>query len=360
MLISNNIKEGIIPNQELQERVFMPNILVSNSHNTAKVPILNINAFEIEIDQPSFELIEIESKVDSHSVNFLESNNESLLTNQQVDKATLLHQNLRLDHLNSEERNSILTLCERFSHIFHLPNDNLTSTKTLKHSIPTSSNIPVSSKIYRLPKVHEQEAEKQIKEMLSQNIIEESSSPWSSPIWVVPKKRDASGTQKWRLVVDFRKLNSITIGDKFPLPNIESILDKLGNSVYFTTLDLASGFYQIEMSPEDKPKTAFSVPNGHFQYTRMAMGLRNAPSTFQRLMTIVLSGLQGSHCFVYLDDIVVFGSTLQDHNDKLTAVFKKLEKHDLRLQPDKCEFLCREISYLGHVINDKGVQTLTK
>ena len=175
------------------------------------------------------------------------------------------------------------------------------------------------------------------------------------PIWVVPKKQDASGEKKCRIVVDYRQLNNVTVGDAYPIPNISDILDQLGHSKYFTTLDLASGFHQIEMSPEDASKTAFSVPSGHYEYTRMPFGLRNAPSTFQRLMNNVLAGLQGIHCFVYLDDIVIYSQDLNSHMTKLKLIFEKLRAYNLKLQPDKCEFLRREVTYLGHVITDKGV-----
>ncbi|KAL0867440.1 hypothetical protein ABMA27_008227 [Loxostege sticticalis] len=192
--------------------------------------------------------------------------------------------------------------------------------------------------------------------MLKDGIIKPSVSPWSPPIWVVPKKIDASGQRKWRLVIDYRKLNDITIGDSYPIPNISEILDQLGKSKYFTTLDLASGFHQINMSKQDASKTAFSVPQGHFEFTRMPFGLKNAPSTFQRLMNTALSGLQGIQCFVYLDDIVIYSFDLPTHMSKLSNVFDRLRHCNLKLQPDKCEFLRKEVSYLGHVITDDGVK----
>ncbi|CAK1595080.1 unnamed protein product [Parnassius mnemosyne] len=130
----------------------------------------------------------------------------------------------------------------------------------------------------------------------------------------------------------------------------------MGKCQYFTTLDLASGFHQIPVSSEDAPKTAFSVPQGHFQFTRMPFGLKNAPATFQKLMNTCLSGLQGSRCFVYLDDIVVYSHDLNSHIQNLASVFSRLRNYNLKLQPDKCEFLCKEVAYLGHLINNDGVK----
>ena len=129
--------------------------------------------------------------------------------------------------------------------------------------------------------------------MLRDDIIQPSASPWNSPILIILKKSDASGKQKWRVVVDFRKLNDVTVGVSFPIPVISEIFDNLGNSEYFSTIDCASGFLQIPVKLEDRPKTAFSAACGHYGYKRVPMGLKGAPSTFQRLMSTVLSGMQG-------------------------------------------------------------------
>ena len=124
--------------------------------------------------------------------------------------------------------------------------------------------------------------------MLTKQIIEHSTSPHNSPVWVVPKKRDSSGKQKWRIVIDFRKLNEYTDQDAYPLPNIEDILNHLGKSKFFTTLNLSSGFHQIPMDKDSKKFTAFSTHEGHFEFNRMPFGLKNAPTTFQRMMDRVL------------------------------------------------------------------------
>lgn len=192
--------------------------------------------------------------------------------------------------------------------------------------------------------------------MLEQGIITESNSPYNSPLWIVPKKKDASGQPKWRIVIDYRKLNEVTVSDKFPIPNIEGILDKLGKSQYFSTLDLAKGFHQILVKPEDRKKTAFSTPLGHFEYVRMPFGLKNAPSTFQRLMNSILREFINKICVVYMDDILVFSTSLEEHISNLKIIFGTLKKSGLKLQIDKCNFLNKETEYLGHILTPQGVK----
>lgn len=160
----------------------------------------------------------------------------------------------------------MIEICSEFSDIFHLPDDKLTATDAVKHEINTSSSQPINVKSYRFPEIHKQEVCSQINKMLDQQIIKPFNSPWSSPFWVIPKKVDPSGQKRWRIVIDYRKLNDITIGERYPMPQINEILDQLGQSKYFSTLDLASGFHQIKISPADAAKTAFSVPQGHFEF----------------------------------------------------------------------------------------------
>ena len=224
------------------------------------------------------------------------------------------------------------------------------------HKIPTIDNIPINVKQYRYPPHLRDIVQKQVQELIDNDIVEESESPYNSPLWIVSKKPDVQGNKRWRLVIDFRALNEKMVASAYPLPNITEILDQLGRSKYFSTLDLASGFHQVPIDPADSSKTAFSTPFNHLQYKRIPMGLKGAPSTFQALMDKVLTGLQGIELFVYMDDIVIYAESLEDHSRKLKKLFGRLKTAGLTLQPDKCLFLRKEVGYLGHVISEQGVR----
>ena len=197
--------------------------------------------------------------------------------------------------------------------------------------------------------MHRAKISQMIDDMLEKGIIHPSSGPWASPIVLVPKKDG-----QLHFCVDYRKLNSVTKKDQYPLPRIEDILDTLGGMRYFSTLDLASGYWQIEMSGEARQKSAFVTHRGLHEFVRMPFGLCNAPATFQRLMEIVLDDMLWKECFVYIDDVLVCSKTLEEHLAHLDGVFSRLRKANLRLKP-KCMFLCPKVQYLGHVISLEGV-----
>jgi len=272
------------------------------------------------------------------------------------NRISAILQLLRLDHLTSIERESIVTLVRNNSDRFYIPNEYLGKTHVLTHKIVTTDSMPVHTKQYRFPPIHREEITHQVNQLLAKDIVKPSNSPYNSPIWIVPKKPDSSGNKRWRMVVDYRRLNEKTIGDAYPLPNISDILDQLGSAKYFSVLDLASGFHQIPMDPADAHKTAFSTPHGHYQFARMPFGLKNAPATFQRLMDQILTGLQGIELFVYMDDIVIYASSLREHEIKMSKLMNRLKSANLMLQPDKCEFLRHEVIYLGHIIGEEGVR----
>ena len=187
-------------------------------------------------------------------------------------------------------------------------------------------------------------------------MIQPSNSPWASPVVLVRKK---DGTH--RFCVNYWELNSVTRADTFPLPRIDDLLDQLGKSAYFSTLDLATGYWQIRVHPNSQEKTAFVTPQGLYEFRVMPFGLTNAPAVFQRLMQYVLMGLNPEEgpdfVAVYIDDILVFSRTLEDHIHHLRLVFERLVETGLKLKPAKCHFVRKEVEYLGHIITPQSLQT---
>ena len=197
-----------------------------------------------------------------------------------------------------------------------------------------------------------EEAGRAVDEMLKDGIIEQSTSPWSSPIVLVRKK---NGTT--RFCVDYRKLNNITRKDSYPLPRIDDTMEALQGATWFSTLDLKSGYWQVQLSPEAIEKTAFSVAgHGHWQFKVMPFGLCNAPATFERLMEHVLAGLSGKICLVYLDDVIVYGSSFFDQMENLKKVLQRIRWARLKLSPEKCILFQHEVTYLGYIVNENGVK----
>lgn len=225
-------------------------------------------------------------------------------------------------------------------------------TTIVQHEINTGDAKPIRQAPRRLPFHQRQTVRELVADMLDRGVVESSKSPWSSPIVLVKKK---DGTT--RFCVDFRKVNNLTKKDAHPLPRIDDTLDALGGAQWFTTLDLASGYWQIEVAQADGEKTAFATPDGLYQFRVMPFGLCNAPGTFQRLMEHVLQGLHWSTCLVYLDDIVIYSRTIEEHLARLAEVFTRLREANLKIKPSKCHFLRRSVHYLGHVVSGKGVET---
>ncbi|MEM7070058.1 MAG: reverse transcriptase family protein [Pseudomonadota bacterium] len=186
--------------------------------------------------------------------------------------------------------------------------------------------------------------------MLENGIIRPSCCPWASPIVLVKKKNGQD-----RFCIDYRKLNQVTRRDVYPLPRIDDILDSVSNARYFSTLDLRAGYWQIGVAAEDREKTAFTTFYGLFEFNVLPFGLSNAPSTFQRLMEVVLAGLNWKICAVYLDDVLTFSDTFPNHLADLQQVFNAIRKADLRLQPHKCQFARKSINFLGHKLSRAGI-----
>jgi len=256
------------------------------------------------------------------------------------------------EHLSKHHRSQGVALLQEFEDVISKSEGDLGQTSSSFHTIDTGDNQPIRQHARRLPVHQHKEVSELIQGMLSRGIIECSSSPWASPVVLVRKK---DGTT--RFCVDFRKLNDCTRKDAQPLPRIDESLDALGGACFFSTLDLASGYWQVLMDPKSKEKTAFTTPYGLYQFRVMPFGLCNAPATFQRLMERVLSGLHWTACLVYLDDIIIFSKTVEQHLALLRDVFSRLRQAGLKIKPSKCHLLQTSVHYLGHVVSAKGIET---
>lgn len=339
--------ECVIENEMISEGVLTASTIVRPQNGKVPVRILNTRDERVEL----INFVPNTHKLRNYELRGLA---EPKLTS---EKARKIIDVIELKHLRGEEFDSVYRICLKYFDVFHDKDEPLGVTNLYREKIALAPGAqPSYKKPYRLPHAQKELIQKEIKEMLANDIIEPAKSPWSSPLLIVPKKADASGQKKWRVVIDYRELNEKIIGDKFPLPNITEILDSLSGAILFSHLDLSSGYYQVELEDESRPCTSFVTDQGQWQLKRLPMGLKISPSAFSRVMTVAMSGLSPEACFVYLDDIIVHGRNLQEHNRNLVAVLEKLRKVNLKLNPSKCEFLKRSLVYLGHSISEEGVR----
>ena len=252
-----------------------------------------------------------------------------------------------------EQRNRVKLVIEKYSFLFAMNSLDLGRTDLIKHHIELKDYTPIKDRYCRIPPHQYEEVRKHLKEMLDIGAIRRSNSPWASPV-VLVRKKDGS----LRFCIDLRKLNARTVKDAYSLPCIEDTLDSLNGACIFTSLDLKSGYWQVKLDEESIPLTAFTVgPLGFYECVRMPFGLTNAPATFQRLMESCLGELHLDWCIIYLDDIIIFSRTPDDHITRLEGVFEKLAEAGLKLKPSKCEFFRSSLKYLGYIVSKEGIAT---
>jgi hypothetical protein len=346
LLMINIQKPHLLLAQEIQKGVFCCNAIIDQNK---LVKFVNVNQHDVEIKNFVPQLVPMSE------YNLVESDVKININTVIQEREKKLFEELNLDKIPPYAINSIKNICKEHSSIFALKDDKLSTNNFYEQKIRLEDGTPVFTKNYRIPHNQKKIINSQVQEMLQNDIVEDSVSPFNSPLLLVPKKGSADQAE-WRLVIDFRKLNKKVIGDKFPLPRIEEILDQLGRAKYFSILDLKAGYHQIPISKESRECTAFSSDLGHFQFKRLPFGLKVSGNSFQRMMAIAMAGLTPESAFLYVDDLVVFGCSQQHHNSNLIKVFERLENYNLKLNPKKCQFMQSSVTYLGHFISSEGIR----
>ena len=327
---------------------FLARTIVNPENENVIVSVVNLSDQAIKINQQSVlgKLDEVDT-VFSGDTHFKETSKD--------EKVLPKHLQMLLESaspkLTPAEKEKMKCLLVQHQDIFMSPDGILGQTDLVEHKIETENHKPIKIPPRRIPIYKRGQVDEELDKMLNQGTVEPSYSPWSAPICLV-KKKDGS----CRFCIDYRKLNAITVKDAYPLPRIDDTLDLLSESRWFSTLDLASGSWQIKMSETDKKKTAFVTPHrGLYHFNVMPFGLTNAPATFQRLMEKVLFGLSPQRCLCYLDDIIVLGKTFDEALENLELIFQRLKEANLKLKPKKCFLFQSKVTYLGHIVSDEGI-----
>lgn len=219
-------------------------------------------------------------------------------------------------------------------------------TSKVTHKIRTKDDTPISQRACRTSPALKAEIHRQVEKLKAQDVVENSDSPWVSPVVMIKKKDNT-----YRFCVDYRRLNSVIITDAHPLPRVDDSLDALSGSQYFSSMDMSSGYWQVELDANNRQKTAFTAGDSLCQFKVIPMGLKSRPSTFQRLMELVLRGLHWIKCVIYHMILKIFLKDFKDHMKNLTEILTILREAGLKLNPKKCQFCQASVKYMAHIVS---------
>lgn len=329
----------VIEKSEIAPGVFVANTIASQKSPFVRILNTTENASEIDLSTLKFSNLLNYDVFTCHDVQH--DRDEKVLE--------LLGKNLPEMY-----KNTCLNLCKEYVDIFALKQEKLSTNNFYKQRIDLKNDVPVYKRNYRLPHAQKQIMNEKIEELLVNDVIEPSHSPWNSPLLLVPKKSE-DGSKKWRLVVDYREVNKSIIPDKYPLPLISQVLDGLGRCKLFSTVDLQSAFHQVPLEESSRDVTSFSCEKGSFRYKVIPFGLNISPNAFSRMMAMAFSGLKADQAFLYMDDIIVTGCSETHHLKNLREVFDICRKFNLKLNPEKCKFFQNSVIFLGHRCTEHGI-----
>lgn len=336
-------EDQVVLPQELGPGVFVAGSI--QSRERPYIQILNLTSKTVLVNQKdvtrtNLENFDVIDEQSSDSYNSPEHREEVM---------RILDKNFPMAH-----KRELSDLCRRFSHIFATSESKITVNNFYKQKLHLKDTTPVHTRQYPIPYAQRGEIKRQIGKMIDDGIIRHSNSEFSSPVFLVPKKSEQK-EKKWRMVVDFRKINEKLVGDKFPIPRLEDCLNALNKAKHFSVIDLAQGFWQIPLEEESRKYTGFMTECGFFEFTRVPFGIKVAPNSFMRMMLIAFAGMTPQRAIVYMDDLVILGATQEDHLRNLEEVFKICENTNLKINPEKCVFFKPEVYFLGHKLTEKGI-----
>lgn len=343
-IIPSSVRNPIVISDQTSPGVFIANTL--SETNKTIIRIMNTNEDTVSINLRN---IKIDS-LDNYDIVNMRKTKKPF----EADRISELKKILK-NQIPIHVSKSATDLCIEYADIFALSNDKATTNNFYTQKLNVTDNQPVYQPNYRLPHAQKQVIRDEIQKLIDNDLIEPSLSSYNSPLLLVPKK-STDGKIKHRMVIDYRNVNRKLVPDKFPLPRIDDILDSLGNAKYFSVIDLNAGFHQIPLAPESRPITSFSFDNSHYQWKVLPFGLSISPNSFSRMMASTFRGVPLDTCFLYIDDIIVIGRSEKHHLENLRTVFERCRKHNLKLNPQKCQFFRCEVQYLGHTCTDKGLK----
>lgn len=347
-------KDIIMESKEIHPGIYLGNSISTPKRGYIIITIINGNEEEHDIKyedvEKSVNVLSKYEETDNSKETYRNENDDRNERNIALEKA------LNLSHCNEEEKENILKICRKYNSVFFLPGDKLGAMKTEPYRIPIKENTaPIATKQYRLPYKQREILQQEIKKLEEDGVIEKSTSPWCSPVVIVEKTPDPSGKRRYRVAIDYRKINEHILSQTTPLPNIADILEQLGKAIYYTTIDLQSGFWQSSLHPDSRPITAFAAGEFLYNFTRIPMGIKVASNEFQRQMNSILLGLNNICCFIFVDDLILYGNSEADHNAKLEKVLERLQKHNVKINPSKTAILKREANFLGVTVSAAGI-----
>lgn len=312
------------------------------ARSLVKVCIDNVTTRTVQI-QPRSTLCEIQPVV-IEDINICNAAQEA---DNILELIKLERKILTIDQIKRSEN-----LLSTYTDVFSKSDIDIGFTQMVSHPIELLDDTPFKQRPRRIPPAMFSEIKQHLKQLLDGGIIRKSKSSWSSNVVLCRKKNN-----ELRMCVDYRQLNNRTKKDSYALPRVEDILDALSGNKYFTILDMKSGYHQIEVREHHKERTAFTVgPLGFFEYNRMPFGLVNAPATYQRLMEQCFEGLHLDICYIYLDDIIIFSKTFEEHLERVEKVLQRLREKNLKLSPKKCEFFRQQVKYVGNIVSENGIE----